>query len=395
MSEQTTGKGFRPSILSAFLKSILIISLSLFLRADIASSQSNIDLFGYFQVYFGQVHERFLYENQAFNFSNEYEKDRNAFLLQQLNLFLRKEITEDLTAWINLEIKNNYSSERFWGTLNLEEAWVKYYGSNSLVVKAGLLIPQFNNLNEVKNRMPYLPYILRPAVYESSISQLITIDDYFPHQANLQVYGVFPLQDANVEYAAYIGNSEAAFITSENTKSIQSGVDTTNHFLLGGRVGLKAKHFKVGVSATFDKDNQTTTGLGEVNRRRVGGDLSFNIYRFNVETEIIRVFHNENSPISLDKLFYYGTLGYDFTDQLFGYVTYNYIEDDFMPALDHGFKGISFGGGYRFNEDLVLKAQYYNFFADRRRLPPASDIPIPVDFEFKTEAINLGLSVSF
>ena len=101
-------------------------------------------------------------------------KESITFNLQQLNMFFQRDITQQWTSFVNVEILNNYSSSRQWGALNLEEAWVKYRRNNFFSLKLGLQIPIFNNLNEIKNRTPLLPYIIRPLVYETSMSEAIS-----------------------------------------------------------------------------------------------------------------------------------------------------------------------------------------------------------------------------
>ena len=93
---------------------------------------------------------------------------RNTFILQQANIFFRKQFNSRFAAFVDLEFTNTYASTRKWGTFRLEEAWVRYQTSEEFSIKAGLLVPVFNNLNEIKNRMPLLPYITRPFVYEAA-----------------------------------------------------------------------------------------------------------------------------------------------------------------------------------------------------------------------------------
>ena len=77
-------------------------------------------------------------------------------------MFLGKDLGENLTALVNAEIFNTLSTSRATGALNLEEAWVRYRAGRAFNVKLGLQIPVFNHLNTIKNRMPVLPYVVRP-----------------------------------------------------------------------------------------------------------------------------------------------------------------------------------------------------------------------------------------
>ncbi|MCI0441889.1 hypothetical protein L0152_01575, partial [bacterium] len=172
-----------------------------------AFSQDDLEIFGYFQANYQENRVGVTTSNSALNIRQESKDKNNSFVIQQINLFLKRDLGSNFTAWMNFELTNSYSSDKNWGSFNLEEAWMKYGMSNAFNVKAGLLIPTFNNLNEVKNRMPYLPYISRPVVYEASLSELLKPSDYLPERANVQVYGAIPAGGAKVEYAAYVGNS--------------------------------------------------------------------------------------------------------------------------------------------------------------------------------------------
>lgn len=377
-------------------KLVYAISLiSLLVLPGWVRSQNNLELFGYFQINLAELHAKASMVNSALGFQRIISDDRNSFNVQQLNLLMRKQINDDFSAWINLEIKNNYSSENFWGAFNLQEAWVRYYDSKKVIVKAGLLIPQFNNLNEVKNRMPYLPYIIRPVVYESSFSELIDQDDFAPSRAYVQMYGTLPAA-VSLDYAFFVGNSDEDFLTGQPTYTTQSGVDTTGHFLLGARLGISRGSIKAGFSSTYDKDEQSALGQAQVPRFRLGGDFSFSCRRLFFESEVIRVLHDLNNPnLSINKLFYYATLGYDLNDRLFGYVSHSHLEDNGEPALARGINGYSVGGGYRLIESLVFKLQYAYFRVGKTTLPPSVNVPIPVDFDFYYHTANAAISVSF
>ncbi len=68
------------------------------------------------------------------------------------------------------------------------------------------MVPTFNNLNEIKNRTPLLPYIFRPFVYEASVFDLFPVNELVPEQAFLQVYGFIPAGEVKFDYAVYVGN---------------------------------------------------------------------------------------------------------------------------------------------------------------------------------------------
>ncbi|MCU0425123.1 MAG: hypothetical protein MUF71_05790 [Candidatus Kapabacteria bacterium] len=311
--------------------------------------------------------------------------ERNTFSLQQMNLFLSKPLGERFSAFVNLEFSLSYASQRGWGSFSVEEAWANYNHSEALNVKAGLLLPTFNNLNELKNRTPLLPYLFRPFVYETSIASLLNAEDFLPERAYLQFYGSVPLGGLRLDYALHTGNSEKSYISNSNERLPQAaitGEDTSPFKATGGRIGLRnaSETFKVGISGTYDRDNRrdTTFGgplgmgrqeylapLGDVERFRVGADLSFSLGNFAFEGEYIGVFHNVTYPTNfrgtLDKTFYYGNLLYNFTDNFYAYVNYGYLKGDVITPTDPTANGLdAFGGGlgYRIIDGLVAKTQY-------------------------------------
>jgi len=148
------------------LLSAIIFSLVPFMVVPNTFAQvkeTPIKIFGYFQNSFQQW--------TAF----EFRPKQNSFSLQQLNLFFQKDLGTNWTTFVNFEFLNNFSSGRQWGSANLEEAWVKYRADMRFNLKLGLLVPIFNNLHEIKNRTPLLPYIIRPLAYETSFSEFILI----------------------------------------------------------------------------------------------------------------------------------------------------------------------------------------------------------------------------
>ena len=239
------------------------------------SDESKLKVFGYFQTSF--QHEK------ATSPSLE-RQESLTFNLQQLNMFFQRDITQQWTSFVNVEIVNNYSSSRQWGSFNLEEAWVKYRWNNFLSLKLGLQIPKFNNLNEIKNRTPLLPYIIRPLVYETSMSEAIAslkMEEYFPARSFVKVYGFIPYRDFKLDYAVYLGNSPNISVLSPTG---QSGIDTSSTKLVGGRFGIRLNELKVGVSLTYDYVNflqgmevymgGSPTRFEHVSRVRFGSDLS-------------------------------------------------------------------------------------------------------------------------
>lgn len=346
------------------MKCKIALAVLLFLLGAQASAQDekkNLHVFGYFQAALGHQRDVTLL------------REVKSFTLQQLNLFLRKEVMENWSAFVNFEMVNSYSSQRGWGAFSLEEAWINYRRSDQFKLKLGLLTPTFNNLHEIKNRTPLLPYIIRPVVYESSFSEIVGVDEFAPHHAFVQAYGFIPMRDTKWDYALYLGNSPN--INSDPRRGV-TGVDTTRKFLVGGRVGVRHGFFKAGVSAAHDnfdthalRDSLITRfpafsfpadKFENTERLRLGVDLSFTSDRWLWEAEYIHVSYNFGAgPVDFDKRFAYGTLGYRFKDRLLTYVSYWDAHENQLPVRnEQAFQVKSFGFAYEANEMLVLKAQF-------------------------------------
>jgi len=339
-----------------YLFLLLILSFCIDLSAQIA--EAPLKFFGYFQT-------TFYYQGNRQN-----SRDRNSFSIQQLNLFFQKDLARDWTAFVTFEVLNNFSMSKQWGAINLGEAWVRYRASNQFNLKLGLQIPEFNNLNQIKNRTPLLPYIIRPLVYETSFNEFLAISEFTPEQAFIQAYGFIPWKEFKFDYAVYIGNSPNIETLAEQKG--QSGQDSTTSFLVGGRIGLRFAEFKAGISGTYEKSNEwlqvaDLLGIGadELNnipRVRFGGDLSFNFTKFVFESEMINVRYDEDFfQLNVDRDFYYGNLGYYISEPLAVYVGYyqtyeNLRAANFSQRAKIETPGI--GAAYSFTDRIKIKAQY-------------------------------------
>lgn len=299
--------------------------------------------------------------------------EQNSFGLQQLNLFFQKDISENWTAFVNFEALNTFSSGRHWGAFNLEEAWVKYSADMRFNLKLGLQIPTFNNLNEIKNRTPLLPYIIRPLVYETSFGEFFPLEDFVPARAFAQAYGFFPAGQTKLDYAVYLGNAPDI---NRDPQRGQTGIDTTIAFTVGGRWGIRYRELKLGLSGTYEKTDQFVR-LASVLRRppsdlrglpivRFGGDLSFNLARFSYESEFILLDVNTGIPeLELDLNFYYATVGYNFSNTLLGYASYwktNGHNAFLVPGAetieDENIYIATLGLAYDLNDRIRLKSQW-------------------------------------
>lgn len=358
---------------------ILIFLLGFLIGFPVAFAQEEeppLRIFGYFQASFRQW-SAIDFQSSHPDLTGTWERPpQNSFNLQQLNLFLSKDISRHWRAFVNFEILNTFSSGKQWGSFNLEEAWLRYKPGDKFNLKIGLLIPIFNNLNEIKNRTPLLPYVIRPLLYESSFSEIIGgFEEGVPARAYAEASGIIPLRKAKFDYAIYIGNSPN--INNQSDKG-QTGVDTTNTFLVGGRVGVHFKDLKIGVSATHDKVNRQWPEsssepliiLKEMPRIRLGGDLSFHLRQLYFEGEFINVMSKDDAlDINFNGGFYYGTLGYHVTEQVFVYGGYWYLTGNYpvvvstMPQLviNTGSEKASFptiGIAYHLNDRITFKGQF-------------------------------------
>lgn len=362
--------------LSSLYVSIFAFTLTLVFAPSPAQGQSSdLNVYGYFQTQGRYVAETSGGEDSGYS----------SFRLPQLNIFFAKNLGSNFRAFVSTEFLNTYDSGEDWGIARLGEGWVQYEHSRALKVKGGLLIPKFNNLNEIKNRTPLLPYVTRPYVYEQSYKNLIGNADYVPQRAYAQVQGTLPAGAVDFDYAAYVGNSEPGYILSGDASYPVSGTDTTYSKLLGGRVGIQYESLKVGVSGTIDEANmrevdlsiaQTTVpaGLNDVDRYRIGADVSFDVSDFFVEGEVISVVYSLTDQQEakwnalsqqpglgsligddLDQTFYYGVIGYQLTDKLDIHALYNAIEENRMDLALAGYGG---GISYRPVFPVRLKAGY-------------------------------------
>ena len=378
--------------------------------------ERDLRLFGYFQ-------------NNVFNTRTTFKDGRsfqqNSFAVQQLNVFLQRDLAPRWTALVNFELINSYSSNRNWGTFSLEEAWVKYRFGHKLSLKLGQHIPPFNNFNEIKNRTPLMAYIVRPLVYETSFSELIPLEDFAPGRAFLQAYGYLPWKKTKVDYGIYLGNSPHI---NRDSNFGQTGVDRSDRYLVGGRVGLRYRDYKAGISGTYEEiddlkaffatEYQHFFNTGELDglfaaldesftnvpRWRWGADFSFELGKFDFESEIIRGGYDDNATsMQVDRSFSYATLGYHHSEALYVYLTYQTEEDEltrfnetfesfptglFLVENDIDVPGIGFS--YRINDRILTKAQY-------SPVNIKTDIP-PTDYTEEDQDINYltaGISVIF
>lgn len=418
---------------------LLILPILILFCTDFILAQSDLDIYGFYQVRLdndrGRINVNGTIDENIANMlqipasrrkvSSERKEDYITPYMQQLNLLFRKELNSSFTAFVNLEFLNNFSTERLWGDLNIDEAWLNYEHNPLLNVKAGLFIPKFGNLSEVKNRMPMLPYIVRPLIYETTLKYVISISDYLPERAFLQVYGNQYFDNLGLNYALYAGQSETSYLTSNHVAipgEVLSGIpgtDTSKFKLFGGRLGMTYDDLRFGVSGTIDRDNQVLTtyqynGLGlitgvssireDMKRYRLGFDLGFNYKNLFIDAELIKVMlDSKNTTEDIDKIFYYTTLEYDFSQEFYAYASYNYLEDKQNTLIKEGLNGFLIGGGYRATNALVIKLQFADFtskkgntlFIPVELVPGQPMLPVNADAKISIRNVSIAASILF
>ena len=405
-----------------FFAAALLLLLPL-TAAELCAQENDLEIFGSMQTIFMHQESQLKLRIPELNVEQSGTETRNTFALQQLDIFLRKEMSDALSAFIDLEFQLNYASDKGWGSMSLQEAWLDYHVTDAFSLKAGLLYPAFNRLNEIKNRLPLLPYIFRPLVYERLLSGMFRAEDFIPEHAFLQLYGSVPLGDFFADYAVYTGNGESSYIsrsgpdgtieTDVNSNfEFLTGVDPTDFKLklFGGRVGLRTRDelFSAGLSLTHDRNNlRDTTGSGlyvipddirerfgsDAPRIRIGTDLALRLGALYFEGEVIKILYDyegaESLDLAMEQGFVHAMLGYDFFPSLTSYVSMQW--GDYTFGFDSDYFVYSVGGAWRINGSVTAKAQMV-LYEER-----FDDIPVPdapaVDQKVDITFVFLGFSV--
>ena len=359
------------------------------------AEEGPLEVFGYFQ--------------NSFNYSSE-DSDFSSFTMQQLNLFLRKELSPRWTAMINFEVVNGFSSLRQWGNFSLEEAWVRWDYARTHSVTFGMQIPKYNKFNEIKNRTPLFPYIIRPLFYESSFSETIATEITIPQRAYLQAHGAFPLGQRKLEYAVFVGNSPNIITIAD---SGPSGYDSTTSYLIGGRFGLATGDFAAGISATHEEDNFLVPYAEWLNRDldrfikvpkvRIGGYLQYRLGPFDLDYEFSNLNYDFGDiPEDFEVYFHFATLSYQMFEEMSIYVnsmgwseqTVRVVDDiaDVNPNSDS--IGVSsdesvivYGGGavYSVSERIKIKGQYARVGIDVSMLGTTDEL----NYDYLAAAISV------
>ncbi|MCX6136394.1 MAG: hypothetical protein NTV54_02735 [Ignavibacteriales bacterium] len=380
---------FLPLIICQFAYSQSDLQLFGFVQARLQKSNTNISMIADLPTPVGMQKLTFYDVPSDFISSNA----------QQLNLFLRKELSPSLTTWINFEFVNSYSSDKTWGSFSLEEAWLNYQYSDAVNVKVGLLIPRFNHLNEIKNRMPILPYITRPLIYESTLANTVDQTNYVPERAFLQISGNVPVSKFTLDYSVFAGHAERSFINSKVSGGMETATDSVTFKTFGGRVGVSYEGMWIGCSGSIDKDNQMATLKEIVPRKRFGIDVGINnLYGFFLDGEYVGVSLSPTKTTQdIDKIFCYGTCGYNITEQIYVYGTASFMRDKASNSLKEGMRGYNCGAGYKPIESVVVKAEYATYSGKSTfLLATAPTQPaLTTHWSLKADIFQVAISVLF
>lgn len=385
---------------------LLFVPLALPLSAQ---SDNDLYIFGFSQTIFSHKNIRdhvFPNEDNRIPFVLDIERNTNSFALHQVNLFFNKPIDSRTTFFLNIEATGSYSTESQSGTFEIPEGWISHSISDELNIKVGLMLPTFNNLNEINNRLPLFPYLVRPVIYERLFDNLFVKEDYVPQQAYLQISGFTPvLKNYQLHYALQVGNSESSYhskldtgrgLDTDESSALYRGENLTEFLAVSGRVGISnmLETVKFGISGSYDHDNKREPrnesiarlpvgvllpAFGDIPRYRIGMDFSFSTDKWAFESEAIRVMHNHRQihetpqfrSVNLNKFFAYANLTYSYSDRLFTYVGWDHIHDhsyEFLLEDSPDEKGVNIpktGLGYRTSFNAVLKAQWTSIRIDR------------------------------
>ncbi|NLD94515.1 MAG: hypothetical protein GX639_17800 [Fibrobacter sp.] len=388
-----------------------LFGLLLFSSTNI--SAEGVDIFGYAQIT--------LTGNK--DLADESVSPTTTFSVQEFDLFFQKTLSPKITMLADIQFNGNYSTSKSWGSMALDELWIKFSPYRQLNIKVGKLLPTFNSFNEIKTKFPLFPYIVRPIVYETSFQESLALNRWAPEHAMMQIFGTQPINNAKLDYAIFGGNSE--FLETEVKGSgtlTLPGDDTTNFKLVGGRVGMRASGIKFGVSGTYDYARNDVINksvadqnaripsinehlpsfvpkleimpkLGDIPRARLGFDLSYTGHGLTIEGEYILVkqMPSDKEKANLDiivkgttipagqmkpyavqtvgtdltKSFWYVNVMYDFLDKFYASAGFSNQADasDLLVSKD-GVTGLLFCFGYRLTDNVTIKSEFTNIRND-------------------------------
>lgn len=385
------------------MKKFKLIAVLILFSLSTAIAQEPLQVFGFVQPYFNNYSSRYGDPGPP---EGEEDVNYNTMGISQMNLFFAKDFGDDFSAFVNFELINNFSSDRGFGAFNLQEAYLFWDAADYAKIKFGMVIPRFNQLYEIYNRTPLLPFVFRPKLYETNQGNLVDIFDYLPQKSLLHINGLLPVGPFKIDYAAYINYPTNGFFSSESNDLIPGyvayGQSAVDYLGFGGRLGIKHDYFSIGASAGIDKENRRAylpsvvkkysayldeetilaystdeTNLGDLDRFRLGLDFTFQYKNLIISAEYLNLtsdLSDANKQIladwnsadpyfvgkDFDKNFYYAMLQYNINEKFYAYAMYDYLNDNSDPFFfgEDGYGGYSIGGGFNINSSVVLKAQF-------------------------------------
>ncbi|HCD53093.1 MAG TPA: hypothetical protein DEQ34_11635 [Balneolaceae bacterium] len=411
--------------ITLLLLSFLIVEV----EAGLCQTNTDLYVFGFSQTIFNHKDiSTFTYKDLDLGVPTDlYQPFKsNSFALHQLDLFFRKPINEKTVFFLNLSATGSYSSALNSGNFKINEGWVSYQITPNITGKVGLMVPTFNNLNEIKNRLPLFPYLIRPAVYEALLYGIFDEQDYMPQSSYIQINGVKNISNSLIlDYSVNMGNSEADYASEiepgtgpisveQESATIYKGENLSTLLSYGGRIGVRSAYdsFKFGVSATADHDNRNEIDgysigrypnaqipvFGDVPRYRLGSDFSFGVKKLQFESELVLILHDHSEihttpqykNANLNKLFAYALSTYNISERYYIFGGVNFINDQSYEFLIEnspdkaGLTYLTAGAGWKPFEDIVFKFQY-------------SDVSIGENthLDINVNFLTAGLSVIF
>ena len=404
------------------MKRVLMAVAAFVIFGSSVYSQEGLSIYGFFQASAFHVENDYTFKTSKLNPLMGDSKKSEAYTsyqLQQANLLMRNEFNDNFSAFLNLEFTNNYNSLNGWGSFGIKEAFMRYQLNDQFTAKVGMFIPKFNNLYEIYEKTPLLPYAFRPFVYETVLESVIDQNDFLPNKAFAQIEGFLPVDEVKLDYAAYFGNIESKYITSSEKKDEITtsmpvyGMNQKNDLAaFGARIGARYNSLKVGVSFAKDMKNMNNfsvkyatapavvVNFGDVPRTKIGVDFNVSQFGFTLAGEMIMTSLDldDTQETTLkatskgskgiigeetNKLFYFTSLKYNISDEFFVYGMYNYFQDKMLYNTQDGLKSISGGIGYSPIPNVTFKAQYFRNDSDNKLL------------EYTHNGIMIATSVAF
>lgn len=360
----------------------------------------NLRIFGYTQNMFQVTDYTQLDGNVAVG---GIQRTSNSFIAQQTNIFLANRFSRDLDGFVNVEFINNQNIRSDFGSISLDEVWLRYKPGKKFSVRVGQLLPDFGALNHQRNRTPLLPFAARPVMHENLYGELFNPEKFVPLYAFLQAaYKTDITEKVSARFTAFLGNPERSFQVraedlGQNSGNFDaSGIDSTKFVTVGGKFQLQYSDFnfgtlQIGISAALDEERLPDNfspipsnfgAAGTAPRTRIMVDLNLVTERI----DIIGEYGWSTLDLSSRQKQLAGGLYLPNETSYWGFIngTYKFQNGIYAMARAERIRigesirykkpYITLGGGlgYRYN-NVVLKTEYVNMSVDNGGLVPGVD----------------------